>query len=118
MTIDQLSKLPAEAFQNPDNLASDYDLLSSEDYAHSQYNKGLTIGQCSKVIHISIRNVWSAELKNGGRMSSYETIGYHAHTASLLRGFIDSGVTIVVWREQPEDDGSYTVVDTVIQGAR
>lgn len=36
--------------------------------------------------------------KDGSITSSYETIGYHGHTAALLQGFLDSGVPIRVYR--------------------
>jgi hypothetical protein len=116
-TIDQLSQMPATDFLDTTKLISDYDALNSQ-YGIEQYNKGLEIGHSATEVHISIRNVWSARMKNGGIMQSYETLGYHSGTAALMRGFIDSGVTIVVWRQNTLDDGSYTVTDTVIQGVR
>lgn len=119
MTISQLSAMPATAFLNPKNFKTLFDREGSK-YGQEQYAKGLAIGNDAKEVHISIRNVWSATTKTGGSIQSYETLGYHSETAELLRGFIDSGVTIVVWRDipDPDDDLAYRVVDTVIQGER
>jgi len=41
-------------------------------------------------------------MKDGSSMTSYEKIGYHANTADLLRGFIDSAVPIKVYRDTTE----------------
>ena len=47
---------------------------------------------------ISENGVWGAQLKDGSHLSSYEVLGYHACTADLLRGLLDSGVPIRVYR--------------------
>jgi hypothetical protein len=49
-------------------------------------------------ICIGVNSVWSALLKSGASVHSHEGIGYHAHTASLLRGFLDSGAPVIVYR--------------------
>ncbi len=116
--IDQLMTLQPQDFLNIENLRSAMDDLAGTAYGQAQYMKGVAIGNAAKVVHISITNVWSVEYHNGNRMQANETIGYHAHSAELMRGFIDSGVTIVVWRDIKEAGGSYRVVDTVIQGER
>lgn len=111
-TLNELSNMSAESFLNPDNFRTFFDSTSLK-YGAEQYAKGLEYGSVAEVVHISVRNVWSVVKKDGGNIQSYETIGYHSQTAELLRGFIDSGATIVVWR----DDGE-RVTDTVIQGER
>lgn len=114
-TIDTLSQMPATDFLDTTKLVTNYDGLNRE-YGNEQYNKGLEIGSKATEVHISVRNVWSAKLKTGGHMQSYETIGYHSGTAALMRGFIDSGVKIVVWRDLPADEsGDYRVTNTVIR---
>jgi hypothetical protein len=105
----------AEAFMTPENFITGFDGLNPA-YAIEQYRKGLTIGGLATQIDISVSDVWSAKMRDGALRSSYEKLGYHAHTASLLQGFIDSGVKIVVWRDVPNDeDNGYTVTQFVIQ---
>jgi len=41
-------------------------------------------------------------MKDGSSMTSYEKIGYHANTAGLLQGFLESGVVIKVYRDTTE----------------
>jgi hypothetical protein len=79
-------------------------------YQSKQYQHGLDIGRNASSVHIAVNSTWSARMKDGASLSSYEGIGYHACTADLLRGFIDSGVRIVVHRLTPDD-----ITDTVIQ---
>jgi len=67
-----------------------------------QYTKGLDIGRKANLVSISIYGSWTAQMKDGGSMTSYEKIGYHANTADLLRGFIDSAVPIKVYRDTTE----------------
>jgi hypothetical protein len=62
----------------------------------------LEIGQSAKRIWISVTSVWSAEMQNGASRQSYEGIGYHACTAQLMKGFIDSGAEIWVCRRTKE----------------
>lgn len=88
----------AEDFFNPAKLASPLDLLSNQQYADEQYAKGLQIGKNAQRIYIAENDVWSARMMDGSHIDSYEKIGYHAHTASLMKGFIDSGCFIKVFR--------------------
>lgn len=85
----------AEDFKDPMKFITLFDRGENK----QQYNKGLQLGQKAEYIAISIGNVWSAKLKNGGDVSSYEKIGYHSGTADLLRGFLDSKCTLKVYRE-------------------
>jgi hypothetical protein len=97
MEYHEIEKLPAEAFLNPNNFTTDWDKMSPG-YAEEQYQTGLKYGkECSKIT-ISERGVWGGTLKNGGYLSSYEGIGYHSCTSHLLKGFLDSGVEIHVYR--------------------
>jgi len=96
------SHLPAEALLQPELFASPLDALSNAAYAAEQYAKGLETGRNADAIHIAVNNVWSAAMKDGASLSSSEKIGYHAHTAELLRGFLDSGCPIIVHRVTPD----------------
>lgn len=87
--------MDAQLYTNPANFVTGYDSLNP-DYGKVQYQKGLNIGSESHYIFISIYGTWGAMLKNGGMISSYEKIGYHAHTADLLSGFLASGCSIKV----------------------
>lgn len=98
MKTNRLEDLSPEAFLNPDNLVSLMDGWSDGDYAKQQYAKGLDLGTRAKTVHIAVNNVWSADMKDGSNMFSYEKIGYHGCTRHLLHGFLDSGVRIVVHR--------------------
>jgi hypothetical protein len=105
--------LPAEAYKDPNNFPTGYD---TADGATKKYAEGLEIGRRSSEVYISVTGAWGAEGKDGSRTTSYEVIGYHANTAALLRGFIDSGVKIVVYRWNP--DGEPAFVPFTVQEAR
>lgn len=107
--MNELYTRPALSFLDWMSFTSGMDNLSNRNYADQQYIRGLRIGDAAKVVNISVSNVWSAVTEES-TIQSYEKIGYHAHTAHLLRGFIDSGVRIVVWRQ----DGDM-ITNTVIQ---
>lgn len=114
-TYKELAALSAFAYLSTDNFRTMFDaqhVASGEfGYAARQYKSGLEVGQKSTEIHIAVNSVWSARGKDGGHTSSYEGIGYHACTADLLRGFIDSGCKIIVHRDNDDGHGQ-----TVIQG--
>ena len=87
-------------FLNPDNFVTHYDSLPHNiEYAKEQYSKGLSIGNQAKKIHISITDSWSASMLNNSYISAYERIGQHACSKDLLRGFLDSSVAIIVYRD-------------------
>ena len=103
-------------YLNPDNFTTDYD--TRPDYASKQYAHGREIGEQFDYISISYRGVWSAgsyELDmHGPHCFSYETIGLHAHTSDLLRGFLDSGKPIWVFVWQPGEVSYRTEIHTGI----
>lgn len=94
-TYEILNALPPESFLNPDNFDTKYD---SQAYGLEQYQNGFEIGKESKYVVISANSTWFAKNKNGGSTHSYEGIGYHANTKDLLRGFLDSGCKVIVYR--------------------
>lgn len=99
MNYHELEKLPAHAYLNPENFITEYDHVHIDNgYNQDQYNHGLEIGTEYDVVKLNYRGVWSAE-RAGSLVTSYEGIGYHAGTAFLLMGFLDSGCRIEVYRE-------------------
>lgn len=115
-TIAELSAMLPDMFLTPENFYTPFDIPGFiTEYDRKQYEKGMKYGLESNYITISVSNVWECSLKNGGSVSSYETIGYHSGTHALLRGFIDSGCSIKVYRYGFEDAEGYTqIVETMI----
>lgn len=98
MTYKEIEALSPEAYLNPENFTTAMDYAPGREYAAKQYAKGLEIGRASLSVHISCNGVWGATGKDGSSVSSYEGIGYHSATKDLLRGFLDSGCAIDVYR--------------------
>jgi hypothetical protein len=90
--------LTPEQFLDAANLASPLDSWSTQAYAEEQYRKGLKLGAEATIVHVAVNDTWSAWMKDGAGLSSYEKLGYHAHTQALWRGVLDSGVAIKVHR--------------------
>lgn len=95
--MSERNKLPAEAFLNPENFGTAFDVSPSE--ADKRYHYGRTTGEQAQEITIAINGAWGAKMKTGGLLSASERIGHHAYTAALLRGFLDSGCAVTVYRE-------------------
>jgi len=111
-----LSRDEPEAFLDPENFVTGYDGAVNEKYRREQHTKGLDIGHRSIEVIISAYNVWHAKMRprdgfSSDTLSSHETIGFHAGTAALLQGFLDSGCKITICRLS--DDG---ITKTTIQG--
>jgi hypothetical protein len=101
----QLEKLSAWEYLNPSSFITDFDGLPSHinrGYALKQHNKGIEIGKEYHKIHIDEHSLWSASSPNS-LCSSYEGIGYHACTADLLSGFLQSPAAIIVHRLKGEN---------------
>lgn len=100
MTYAELNKLSPETFLKSSAFKTSYDGCheTSADHAKRQYAKGLEVGRESLRVIIDENGTWAADGRNGAMTTSYEGIGYHAHTAELLQGFLDSGCEIVVQR--------------------
>jgi hypothetical protein len=96
-----LRALPAGAYLAWENFGTHYDTLNPE-RAAEQYAEGLRISGEATEVSISCAGTWGAELSAGGAVTSYEGIGYHAHTDSLLRGFLDGPAPVVVYRYDGE----------------
>jgi hypothetical protein len=103
-SYEQLSALPAEAYLDPENFVTPFDAGNASRAptkelvrAKEQYERGLDEGRKGD-IHISNQSVWSSNRHDGSMVQSYEGIGYHAHTASLLAGFLAGGGKVFVHR--------------------
>lgn len=83
-----------ECFATPHLFTTTFD---TEKHGAAQYQTGKHVGTEAREVHISTGGVWSARARLS-RISSCEAIGYHANTADLLRGFIDSGTKLYVHR--------------------
>lgn len=109
-TYDVLNRMKPVEFLNANTFVTGYD---RPDYGQEQYAKGLRIASESREVGVSANGTWYAVSKDGkGYTISYEGIGYHANTANLLRGFLDSGVPVVIHRYV--DGAGYT--ETKIKG--
>lgn len=100
-----LNAMPADAFLAPDNFVTDWDTINPH-RANEQYESGLKVGKDAKAVCICANGTWAADMRDGSSLTSYEGIGYHAHTSSLLKGFLDSGAKIIVYRK----DGNHKVI--------
>lgn len=124
----ELSALPAEAYLDPTRFITSYPLdrvffrtgAAEGDEAEKrwikQYKKGASYGKDDDVF-LSEKGVWSVSHGphgKGGVTTSYEGIGYHAATAPLLQGFLDSGASVFVRRGSPWDDNMTVTRITVL----
>lgn len=106
MTYAELAALPASAYLNPSLFRTEMDSLPEKGYAEKRYQEALSLGrEPGMVITINARSVWSGRASNRSAQS-YEGIGYHSCTASVLQGFLNSGCEIMVLRS----DGSATKI--------
>lgn len=97
MTYTELEKLPAEAYLNPETFRTDYPHDKVPERMQANYERGLAEGKSCERFTISCRSVWSSS-RPGSVTSSYEGIGYHCGTADFLRGILDSGCEVWVFR--------------------
>lgn len=95
----QLNDLEPQKFLNWQDFRTAFD-VPNDQIATEQYNKGLETGRAAIEIQIRQNSTWGAQVGgiNPSYISSYEGIGYHRATADLLRGFLESGAPIVVYR--------------------
>ena len=107
-----LSQLQPETYLCSGDFDTMFDGPKNAEYRDKQYKQGLAIGDKSDYVTISCKGTWGATGKDGSSTCAYEGIGYHAGTAALLQGFLDSGVPVVVYR-YPETGHAY---ETWIKG--
>jgi len=48
-------------------------------------------------MHVAVNGCWSATLANGGNLSSYERLDYHAGTREFLQAVADAGVPFIYY---------------------
>jgi hypothetical protein len=90
------SKFTANDYFYPDyRFVTDLDTIAR---GRVQFEKGLKVGKDAAEINIAVNDVWSAKMKDGSFLQSYEKIGYHSNTVDLLRGFICSACPLYVYR--------------------
>jgi len=89
-------------FLNSESFRTPFDGQHTGGYAVEQYNKGRTLGSQGYTLVIAVNKVWSAVRLGSdidSRISSYEKLGYHACTADLLQGFLDSQAPIYAYND-------------------
>jgi hypothetical protein len=96
MDYKTLTALPPQKYLDWKFFKTDWDITPAR--AEEIYRKGLKIGAEARYVFISANDTWGAAMLDGGTITSYEGIGYHAYSSDLLHGFIDSGAAIVVYR--------------------
>ena len=87
-------------------------LRTTSQGAEKQRAKGMAAATESTV-HIGVDDVWCVQGTNGW-FATYEKLGFHADTAALLQGFIDSGRTFFVhrWNEALCAPDRYAITGT------
>jgi hypothetical protein len=94
-----LNKLPPEAFLHPEKFVTEYDSWAgNEDLPEKKYQEGLKVSNESVEVGICENGTWYACGANGSYTTSYEGIGYHAGTSSLLKGLLAGKAKFVVHR--------------------
>jgi hypothetical protein len=118
----ELNAMPAESFLTPDLFVTENDgcprpQRGRASFAAEQYAVGLDAAQTFEEVGISANGTWYASSSSGEgsnrSLTSYEGIGYHADTASLLAGLLAGRARFVVYRATPEG-----VTRTVLREAR
>jgi hypothetical protein len=100
------------SYLNPVQLTSADDIQRTPfDTVHgadTQYAKGLEYAAKYPNVSIANNGVWSAQDDSGmNAIFSYETIGLHANTRELVRGFLDGGATITDYRDETDETGQF-----------
>jgi len=72
---------------------------TSPDQADKAYQRGLQDGPTFRSVTIAVNNVWGASCRDGGNLSSYEKVGYHAGSVDFIKGILDSGCPVRVYRD-------------------
>lgn len=102
----RMADIAPHDYLNTDSLVTFFDGMGTNSgLAAKQYHEGKLIGMLCDHVSIGYNGCWSATMKDGSHLSSYEKIGYHACTADLMRGFIESGCAIFVYRFGTKWDG-------------
>lgn len=97
-SYEELSKLKAEDYLNPNNFKTEFDRINPR-RSQEQYETGLRWSNSAEEIHLNFQGIWSAKMKDGSFITSYEGIGYHGNTAELLKGFLEGIAPLIVHRQ-------------------
>jgi len=100
-----LNARPARDFLDAPSFGTDFDV--DEDRSEQRYQDELKRCEGYTAFHIGINGTWSAKCKDGGHVSSYEGIGYHAYTADLLQAVLDSDCAFIVHRLEDDEIVDY-----------
>jgi hypothetical protein len=95
MLASDCEAMSPESYLNPDLFKTGWD---TPELDKQQYAEGLKQAEGLQYLTIGYNGCWGGFTKNCGSLTSYERIGYHASTAALLKGFLDSGIPIFVYR--------------------
>ncbi|MHC4705124.1 MAG: hypothetical protein ACYTFQ_31630 [Planctomycetota bacterium] len=82
-------------------LGVDHVSTDPADYADSAaFKRGADYARMMEYISIAVNNVWGGRAVNGGCVSSYEKIGYHAGSVDFIVGALSAGCQIIVYRRR------------------
>ncbi len=91
-----LNARSVSAFLDASAFRTSFDV--SKDRGKERYQRELLCCAEYVTFHIGINGTWSATTREGGSVTSYEGIGYHAYTAELLQAVLDSDCAFVIHR--------------------
>jgi len=63
------------------------------------YDKGVAYADEMVYLAIAANNVWSGQASNGGYVSSYEKIGYHAGSVDFIIGAMAGGCPVYAYHD-------------------
>lgn len=94
-----MSQFTHEDFITSTKFGTPFDGMPSNlENREKRYQDGLKVGKDAKAVVVGPTDVWSAQMKDGASLQSYERIGYHANTKAFWQGVLDSGVKVIVYR--------------------
>ncbi len=64
----------------------------------ARFAEGVDMGNQCVYVSVAVNNVWGAQALNGGCITSYERIGYHAGSVDFINGVLSTDCPVVVYR--------------------
>ena len=64
----------------------------------ANFARGVDVADEMESVTIAVNNVWGGTSKNGGSVTSYEKIGYHAGSIDFIKGVLSTGCPVKVFR--------------------
>lgn len=95
-THNYVNNLSPEVFLKPEIFKTINDLdqiKAAESYSYGRY-----LSERSNRIGISSFTTWFASTKDGRMLSFSKIIGIDSYTSDILKGFLDGGAEVVVYR--------------------